>query len=138
MLRCSCRSFGVSGRLRYGHRLILFGFLSPSSKRKTVAAMPSVAHTRTVGPGDAPSRRGDLAWFRREFYACLTARADALFELTDAVLCADGPVTSLVELTLTAGGRGIPLMSNVVESVLIRYDARGSRALLRHRLPVRD
>jgi hypothetical protein len=37
-----------------------------------------------------------------------------------------------------AGGRGIPLMSNVVESVLIHYDDRGSRVLLRHRLPVRD
>ena len=57
------------------------------------------------GRGDTPARRGDLAGFRREFYACLTARADALFELTDAVLCADGPVTSLVELTLTAEHR---------------------------------
>ena len=44
-------------------------------------------------------------WFRREFYASLTARSDALFELTDAVLCADGPVTSLVELTLLAEHR---------------------------------
>ena len=35
----------------------------------------------------------------------LTARADALFELTDAVLCADGPVTSLVELSLVAEHR---------------------------------
>jgi hypothetical protein len=35
----------------------------------------------------------------------LTARADALFELTEAVLCADGPVTSLVELTLVAEHR---------------------------------
>ena len=34
-----------------------------------------------------------LAVFRRDFYECLTARADALFELTDAVLCTDGPVT---------------------------------------------
>ncbi len=67
--------------------------------------MLSVAHARTPGPGDTPARRGDLAWFRREFYASLTARADALFELTDAVLCADGPVTSLVELTLLAEHR---------------------------------
>ncbi|MFC3890268.1 hypothetical protein ACFOWZ_02180 [Lentzea rhizosphaerae] len=35
---------------------------------------------------------GDLPWFRREFYRCLSRRADALFELCDAVLCADGPV----------------------------------------------
>jgi DDE superfamily endonuclease len=48
---------------------------------------------------------GELVGFRREFYASLTARADALFELTDAVLCTDGPVTSLPELSLTATHR---------------------------------
>jgi len=42
---------------------------------------------------------------RREFYACLTKRADALFELADAVLCADGPVRSLVELSLVGEHR---------------------------------
>jgi hypothetical protein len=41
-----------------------------------------------------------LSWFRTEFYACLTARRDALFELADAVLCADGPVKTLVGLSL--------------------------------------
>ncbi|MEC3982853.1 NF041680 family putative transposase [Amycolatopsis sp. H20-H5] len=48
---------------------------------------------------------GDLSRFREEFYRCLTARADALFELSDAVLCSGGPVTSLVELSLTAEHR---------------------------------
>ena len=72
---------------------------------ETVAAMPSVAHARTRGPRDIPLVSGDLAVFRREFYASLTARSDALFELTEAVLCVDGPVTSLVELTLTAEHR---------------------------------
>jgi hypothetical protein len=43
---------------------------------------------------------GELSAFRERLYRCLTARADTLFELTDAVLCADGPVTSLVELSL--------------------------------------
>ncbi|WP_324609657.1 transposase, partial [Streptomyces sp. WM6386] len=38
--------------------------------------------------------------FRGEFYECLTARGDELFELTDAVLCADGAVKSPVNLTL--------------------------------------
>lgn len=38
--------------------------------------------------------------FRAEFYECLTARRDELFELTDAVLCVDGPVVSPVDLTL--------------------------------------
>jgi hypothetical protein len=48
---------------------------------------------------------GELSRFRHEFYASLTARADVLFELTDAVLCADGPVTTLVDLTLVAEHR---------------------------------
>jgi hypothetical protein len=33
---------------------------------------------------------GELSRFRQEFYRCLPARADALFELAEAVLCADG------------------------------------------------
>lgn len=41
-----------------------------------------------------------LSRFRTDFYACLPARADALFELTDALLCTDGPVKTLVELSL--------------------------------------
>lgn len=41
-----------------------------------------------------------LCRFRDEFYSCLGARADAQFELTDALLCADGPVRSLVDLSL--------------------------------------
>ena len=39
------------------------------------------------------------------FYNSLTRRADALFDLTEAVLCADGPVTSLAELSLSAAFR---------------------------------
>jgi hypothetical protein len=50
---------------------------------------------------------GDLSRFRQELYGCLTARADALFELTDAVLCTNGPVTSLAELSLTAEHRRV-------------------------------
>jgi DDE superfamily endonuclease len=46
-----------------------------------------------------------LSRFRGRFYGCLTRRADALFELTEAVLCADGPVTSLVALSLCAAFR---------------------------------
>ncbi|BDM74745.1 hypothetical protein HEK616_82320 (plasmid) [Streptomyces nigrescens] len=38
--------------------------------------------------------------FRGEFYACLSARQDELFELTGAVLCVDGPVVSPVDLTM--------------------------------------
>lgn len=38
--------------------------------------------------------------FRTELYACLTSRADALFDLCDALLCTDGPVRTLVDLAL--------------------------------------
>ena len=48
---------------------------------------------------------GELRWFRREFYRCLTARTDAMFELADAVLCADRPVRSLAELSLVGEHR---------------------------------
>src|SRR5512142_3051692 len=41
-----------------------------------------------------------LSRFRRDFYACLTARADELSELADAVLCAGGPVRGLAALSL--------------------------------------
>ncbi|GAB3236708.1 hypothetical protein GCM10027447_35260 [Glycomyces halotolerans] len=43
---------------------------------------------------------GSLAAFRVGFYGCLTARADALFELGDALLCSGGPVVSLPVLSL--------------------------------------
>ncbi|WP_373295569.1 transposase [Kitasatospora griseola] len=41
-----------------------------------------------------------LSRFRGVFYDCLTGRRDALFELTDAMLCTDGPVRTLVDLVL--------------------------------------
>jgi hypothetical protein len=43
---------------------------------------------------------GTAGRFRWEWYRSLTRRPDALFELTDAVLCAPGPVTSPPELSL--------------------------------------
>ncbi|GAA3851758.1 hypothetical protein GCM10022403_098990 [Streptomyces coacervatus] len=44
----------------------------------------------------------ELSRFRTASYGCLSARADAFFELTDALLCADGPVRTPVELSLIA------------------------------------
>jgi hypothetical protein len=41
-----------------------------------------------------------LREFRSRLYECLARRPDALFELADAVLCADHAVTSLVQLCL--------------------------------------
>ena len=52
------------------------------------------------GPASEDQARGVLAAFRGELYRCLTARADALFELADAALCADGPVRVLAALSL--------------------------------------
>lgn len=43
--------------------------------------------------------------FREDLYACLTRRGDTMFELCDAMLCEDGPVTSPVDLTLLAEHR---------------------------------
>ncbi len=46
-----------------------------------------------------------LREFRARLYGCLTARADAAFELVDAILCADHAVTSLAELSLVPAFR---------------------------------
>ena len=46
-----------------------------------------------------------LREFRAGLYRCLTARPDALFELCDAILCADHAVTSLVQLSLVPAFR---------------------------------
>nr|WP_328799850.1 NF041680 family putative transposase [Rhodococcus sp. WAY2] len=43
--------------------------------------------------------------FREEFYRCLPTRGDALFELTDALLCSGTAVRTLVELSLAAEHR---------------------------------
>jgi hypothetical protein len=47
-----------------------------------------------------PRGLGRLAWFREELYRCFTGWPDALMDLADAVLCADGPVRSVAELSL--------------------------------------
>jgi hypothetical protein len=51
------------------------------------------------GPGEA-RERGMLGWFRGELYRCLARRADALFEVCDAVLCRPERVHMLAELSL--------------------------------------
>jgi hypothetical protein len=57
----------------------------------------------SVDPGvgaDQGLAATELDRFRGELYRCLGRRADELFELVDAVLCAEGPVRSLVGLCL--------------------------------------
>ena len=51
-------------------------------------------HATPVEPIDV------LSAFRHNLYASLTHRGDELFELTDALLCTDGPVRTLVDLSL--------------------------------------
>jgi DDE superfamily endonuclease len=59
---------------------------------------------RGAGEGAA---LGLLAGFRGELYWSLTRRADALFELADAVVCSPGRVTDLARLSLVPEfGRG--------------------------------
>jgi hypothetical protein len=67
---------------------------------EAVAVAFSMAWPEAGSGNGADRARELLAGFRRELYRCFTARADALFELADAVLCADGPVKTLVGLSL--------------------------------------
>ena len=63
----------------------------------SIAWLENGVEPRAEDDGQARDR---LAGFRGELYGCLTARADELFELADAVLCADGPVRDLAGLSL--------------------------------------
>jgi hypothetical protein len=84
---------------------VLFSLPRPGSGLQTLPgtgpALPAVP-----GPGVFTSAVARyrvlerLREFRQSLYECLDARADALFELADAVLCADHAVTSLVQLCL--------------------------------------
>ncbi len=52
------------------------------------------------GRGDVRSPAAELDRFREAFYGCFTGWGDALFELTDAVLCSPAPVGSVPSLSL--------------------------------------
>jgi DDE superfamily endonuclease len=69
-------------------------------KESTVAVMDSLDPFAVVGQSLAVEELDRLRGFRGALYRCLTRRADELFELADALLCADGPVQSLVGLCL--------------------------------------
>jgi hypothetical protein len=63
--------------------------------------VPSGQDGRDPLGADVAACRDRLARFRWELYWSLTRWPDALFELSDAVLCTPGPVTSLPELSLS-------------------------------------
>src|SRR3954464_13695797 len=62
--------------------------------------MDSLVPVGVVGQSGAAEAAERLRGFRGELYRCLERRAGELFESTDARLCADGPVSSLVGLCL--------------------------------------
>jgi hypothetical protein len=77
--------------------------------------------------------KANLMRFRRGWYGCLSRRADALFELTDALLAA-GPVISLPYLSLDGlhrRGHG----STYAALTNGRVGAEAARALLADSLP---
>ncbi len=90
-----------------GHRVIIFGFLSQNLKTEAVAVAFSMAWAEGgaeggTSPGAAGGDQalGRLAGLRRELFRCLGRRADALWELADAVLCRQERVHMLAELSL--------------------------------------
>jgi hypothetical protein len=72
---------------------------------EAVAVSVSVQQMSRAGQQAGPANLDDLDAFRSVFYNCLTLRRDVLFELAEAVLCAEGPVSTLVGLSLTAEHR---------------------------------
>jgi DDE superfamily endonuclease len=76
-----------------------------------------------------------LSRFRLDFRRCLATRGDELFELADAVLCADGPVRTLAGLSLVPEHRrGHGALYDAVTSGRIQA-GRLRRALAGLRLP---
>ena len=88
---------------KVGYRVIIFGFL-----RKNLKAMGCGGRGVQYGAGESwvqggageDRARALLAGFRRELYWCLGRRADALFEVADALLCQQDRVHMLAELSL--------------------------------------
>src|SRR5438128_5585462 len=62
--------------------------------------MDSLNPVGMVDQSVAAAAADRLRAFRGALYGCLGRRADELFELTDALLCTEGPVCSLVGLCL--------------------------------------
>src|SRR5258705_7934438 len=83
---------------------MIFGFLTQNLKTQAVAVAFSMAWTGAgvePEPDDGRTRACErLCSFRRGLHGCFTARGDELFELADAVLCPDGPVRTLLGMSL--------------------------------------
>ena len=76
-----------------------------------------------VGVGVRVESLEVLSGFRRALYGCFRRRADALFGAVDAVLCPDGPVTSLAELSLcVVFGRGHGALYDALNSGIVDFE----------------
>jgi hypothetical protein len=108
----------------------------PDGRQQEILAVPvSVPGPDPVQVADAVARFLALREFRTRLYRCLTARADALFELTDAILCADHAVTSLVQLCLEPEfTRGHGALYDALAGG--RIDEEGFAQLLASKLPL--
>ncbi len=62
--------------------------------------MSSMVLSSGVDQGPTSAGADQLRQFRGALYRCLTRRGDELFELTDALLCTEGSVQTLVGLSL--------------------------------------
>jgi hypothetical protein len=72
-----------------------------SLEATAVAVMDSANLAGEAGRSVAAEELDRLGQFRGRVYRCLGRRRDELFELTDALLCVEGPVQSLAGLCLT-------------------------------------
>ena len=113
-------------------------------ERDRVAQLPATEEsTRTEAPSPPTTRRSSCSGLRfpdiEDKRACAyakekglpasrTARSDVLFELADAVLCADGPVKTLVDLTLvTEHRRGHKAMYDLLNHAVLRQSGSAGR-----------
>jgi hypothetical protein len=71
----------------------------------TALAAKDAEVSRWVHDGQTMEPPEALRAFRRSLYECFHRRRDALFELADAILCADGTAPSLAHLSLQASHR---------------------------------
>jgi hypothetical protein len=111
---------------------MIFGFLSQNLKTQAVAVAFSIVWSGSeveLPAEDDGQARERLARFRGELYRCLAARADALFEACDAVLCKQDRVHMLAELSLEPEHRrGHGALYDAVNAGRVRV-ARLRRAL---------
>ena len=70
-----------------------------------MAAPPSVLPSGLPAYPDHPAALARLQGFRAGLHACCTRRGDALVDLADALLSAQGPVASLPHLSLEPAHR---------------------------------